>query len=239
MPATAPWYTPPIAHNIQTIAVIGAGLAGMSLAYTLTQKNIKVLLIDQADIIPSGASCNQVALIKPQLSPDHNLPDQYMTEAFLNFRHFIKDHPELILSQGILELAHSQKLQMRHQGIMQKRDLNHLVHYVNPIKASELAGITLEHAGLYFHNAFLLDVPLYYQRLQKLCGDHLKIFKAQKVQALTHQNGQWLLHADTSITADAVIFAHGYQGFEDYLDSDTLIPCPGQLSFIKPSPPSP
>ncbi len=235
MQASTPWYAPPIAHKPQTIAIIGAGLAGMSLAYALTQKNFKVLLIDQAATLPSGASRNQVALIKPQLSPDHNLPDQYITQAFLNFSDFIKDYPELILSQGILELAHSKKLQMRHQGIMEKRELNHLANYVNSEQASELAGIALSHAGLYFHNAFLLDVPAYYQTLQKLCGDHLQIIHAQKVKALTHQDEQWLLQADSSITADAVIFAHGYQGFEDYIDCNTLIPCPGQLSFIQPA----
>ncbi len=234
MQAKAPWYAPPTANKIKTIAVIGAGLAGTSLAYALTQKNLKVLLIDQAEMPPTGASRNQVALIKPQLSPDHNLPDQYFTEAFLHFSDFIKNYPELILSQGILELAHSKKMQIRHQGIMQKRDLSHLVHYVNAKQASELAGITLEHTGLYFHNAFLLDVPLYYQTLQKLCGDHLQIFNAKKVKALTYQDEQWLLEADTPIAANAVIFAQGYQGFGEYLDRDTLIPCPGQLSFIQP-----
>ena len=206
----------------------------MSLAYALTQKNFKVILIDQAEELPSGASGNQVALIKPQLSPDHNLPDQYFTEAFLHFSAFIKNHSKLILNQGILELAHSQKLQTRHQGIMQKRDLRHLAQSVTAAEASEIAGLTLEHAGLYFHSAFLLDVPGYYQTLQTLCTDNLQIMSARKVKALIRQDQQWLLQADTPIVADAVIFAQGYQGFEDYLDHNTLIPCPGQLSFIQP-----
>lgn len=228
-----PWFALPNQGLINTIAIIGGGLSGMCLAYHLTQIGLNVKIFDTGVSLPQGASQNQVALVKPQLSPDYNIPDQYYTAAFLYFLEFIKNHPELKLGSGILELSHSEKMQTRHQKILQKRELQNLAEFVDSTTASSLAGVSLNHAALYLKDALLLDVQAYYRLLQQLCGKRLEIISTCKAEHLEYADDTWIINKE--FTFDAVVFAHGYQGFEDWIDTNTLIACPGQLSMITPS----
>ena len=235
-----PWYQAPSSIvPVKSIAIIGAGLAGMALCYHLTQAGLSVTLIDQNEALPSGASANFAALVKPQLSPDHNLSDQYYTEAFRLFIRFIEAYPELILSRGILDLSHNLVLQTRHQKILAQAEQN-LAQEVNATDASAIAGILLTHPALYLPTALLLDVPAYYQKLQQLCTGKFTLVAGSKVSKIVQYPASWSIQtASHTISSDALIFAHGYQGFEPYLDHNPLIPCPGQLSLITPEIPLP
>ncbi len=243
----APWYARPhLASAISEVAVIGGGLAGISLAYQLTQRNIHVRVLDSAMALPTGASSNQVALIRPQLSPDNNLLDQYYTAAFSYFLQFISVYPELILSQGILELSHSEKMHKRHQHILAKREYTQFARYLTAAQASALSYLPLQHDALYLHSAFLLDVSHYYQMLTRLCGHRLTLMTDCRIEALTRIDPHWHISYQEcqqqtykKLQVDAVIFANGHQGFADFIDTTTLIPCPGQLSLMQPARPIP
>jgi len=73
----------------KTAVIIGAGIAGASLAYRLKQYGIDVSVIDEKNIA-QGASGNPIAILKPNASIDDNLISQlsrcsvYYTLNFLN-----------------------------------------------------------------------------------------------------------------------------------------------------------
>lgn len=218
------WYSIPNSQaRITHVSIVGGGLAGMSLAYHCSQMGLHVCIYDSAAVLPNGASQNQIALIKPQLSPDDNLPDQYYTAAFMLFKEFMRAYPEMILSHGILEVSHNKKIYDRHQGILKKRKLDFPIQYLSADAASILVGTKLNHPGLYLPEAFLLDVPRYYNLLKKLAWEKLEIITEHKITHLAPK------------PYEAIVLCHGYAGFENFIDTTTLLPCPGQLSLITPA----
>lgn len=63
-----------------SVAIIGAGLAGTSLAYRLSQEDLKLTLFDKADHVASGASGNPYGMLQPLISKKPDFLGK-MTEA--------------------------------------------------------------------------------------------------------------------------------------------------------------
>lgn len=63
------------------IAIIGAGIAGLSSAYALALRGHSVTIYDQSEPI-SGASGNPLALLNPRLNPIEKIDDHLMTVAW-------------------------------------------------------------------------------------------------------------------------------------------------------------
>ncbi len=63
------------------IAVIGAGVAGLSTAYAMAQRGHQVIIYDQSEPI-SGASGNPIALLNPRLNPIDKIDDHLMTVSW-------------------------------------------------------------------------------------------------------------------------------------------------------------
>ena len=67
----------------QPIAVIGAGIAGLSCAYALAQRGYRVCLIDQSAPL-AGASGNPRALLMPKLTPLSHVSEHLHTLGWLS-----------------------------------------------------------------------------------------------------------------------------------------------------------
>jgi tRNA 5-methylaminomethyl-2-thiouridine biosynthesis bifunctional protein len=68
----------------QHVAIIGAGVAGSSLAHALAQRGVAVTVLERAEEIGSGASGNPVAVFRPVLSRDDNRASRLTRAAFLH-----------------------------------------------------------------------------------------------------------------------------------------------------------
>lgn len=66
-----PWFAWPQPLWVRTCAVIGAGIAGCSIAYALAKRGIQVIVLDKQSSVASGASGNPVGVVQPvySLSP--------------------------------------------------------------------------------------------------------------------------------------------------------------------------
>jgi tRNA 5-methylaminomethyl-2-thiouridine biosynthesis bifunctional protein len=79
-----PWYevTSPVIKN-KEVTVIGAGLAGLSVAWSFVQRGWKVTVIDKHDNIAQEASGNPAGLVLPRLSIDNKYDSMFYSSAFL------------------------------------------------------------------------------------------------------------------------------------------------------------
>ncbi len=108
--------TPPPDHGPDPkglkVAVLGAGLAGASVARALARSGVSVTVLDAAPEPATGASGNPVGILHPLVSKDHNLASQWvelgmqMTLSWLSELTQITAQRDLPLGarSGVLEL---------------------------------------------------------------------------------------------------------------------------------------
>lgn len=95
----------PSVYKQSHIAIIGAGIAGLSCAYALAQRGHKVMLYDQSGPI-SGASGNPLALLNPRLNPIEKIDDHLMTVSWkfaLNHYPKFKAYTPVAVNQFVLK----------------------------------------------------------------------------------------------------------------------------------------
>jgi tRNA 5-methylaminomethyl-2-thiouridine biosynthesis bifunctional protein len=80
----APWYEvePPVVSG-KTVAVIGAGLAGLSVAWSFVQRGWQVTIVDKYKDAAQEASGNPAGLVMPRLSIDNKNDSMFYSSAFL------------------------------------------------------------------------------------------------------------------------------------------------------------
>ncbi len=121
--SSTPWYQYPSASTAQRKAVVlGAGLAGLSTAWALTERGWQVTIIDRHADVAAEASGNLAGLVMPRLSVDNTLDEQFYASAFLHSRHRLHllnamgDEP-VWFESGVylgLDAAKANKLLQRH-----------------------------------------------------------------------------------------------------------------------------
>ena len=88
-PPTQP-ITQPQQHKQRHIAIVGAGIAGLSCAWALAQRGHSVTLFDQAEPL-AGGSGNPLALLNPKLCPIEQSAEHLMT---LTWQHAMRHYPK-------------------------------------------------------------------------------------------------------------------------------------------------
>ncbi len=155
---TPPWFalptSPPQPLNAKQtntpVIVVGAGLAGCHLAFALAKQDVPVLLLDAAEHIAAGASANEAGIVKPFVTRDANLADQFYDTAFnyllslLNTNEHLNEHAAF-KACGVLQLLNNPYPDNK--------------SYVscNADQASAQAGIALRSAALHFSQAGWLN----------------------------------------------------------------------------------
>lgn len=66
----------------KTATIIGAGIAGLSLAYTLVQRGWSVTVIDRHGSVARGASSNPAPIVYPRLSVNNDVDMMFYTSAY-------------------------------------------------------------------------------------------------------------------------------------------------------------
>jgi tRNA 5-methylaminomethyl-2-thiouridine biosynthesis bifunctional protein len=79
-----PWFVPPLQEPVpvKNATVIGAGIAGLSLAYAMVKRGWVVTVIDQHGDDQVEASSNPAPVIYPRLSIDHDVDTAFFTAAY-------------------------------------------------------------------------------------------------------------------------------------------------------------
>ncbi|TVP93513.1 MAG: bifunctional tRNA (5-methylaminomethyl-2-thiouridine)(34)-methyltransferase MnmD/FAD-dependent 5-carboxymethylaminomethyl-2-thiouridine(34) oxidoreductase MnmC [Pseudomonadaceae bacterium] len=174
-PAThwqAPWFSRPpqqACGQARSVIVIGAGLAGCSTAYALSLRGWHVTLIDRHNTLAAEASGNPQGILYCKLSAHATSLSRFVLSAYsFSLRLLHQQLPQGDASWqscGVLQLPSNPKEQQRQSALASLGLPADLLQAVDADAASSLAGIPIEHAGLWFPAAGWVNPPALCQHL--------------------------------------------------------------------------
>lgn len=183
--------TVPISHNIKKALIIGAGIAGVSCARALALRGWQVTLIEQASHAMSGASGNPAAIIYPKLAPPHLSAWHFQQQAYLYLINILKnsDYQDIWQQTGLLWVIAGNQ-QREADKLAQHPWPYSLVHKVDAVTASDIAGLAINHDCMYFPQAGYVQP----QALAKKWLSHanIKTIYNTQVTQLIKQDSNWL-----------------------------------------------
>jgi len=204
-----PWFTPPAPHPTRHVAVIGAGLAGTSVAHALARRGVTVTLVDRAGPA-AGASGNRQGALYVKLAAETNAQSRFYLAGLLHSRRCLETlDPARTLWQdcGVLQRVTGEREARR-----QRRFLDHhplpgaVVRGIDADEAGALAGWPLDAGGLDYPQAGWVDPAALCRRLADTPGIAVR---RGEVTALDAVDGGWALRlADgDTLVADQVVIA--------------------------------
>lgn len=242
--AATPWFMAPPRQRTTRVAVIGAGIAGSSVAESLARRGSRVTLIDREGVA-SAASGNPQAALYVKLAAEPNRQSLFYLAALLHARRWlasIDPARELWSDCGLLALAPSER--------ERQRQARFLEHYALPAEvvrtchapdvrdreqalndAEALHGNGERHANdaLYYPGAGWVDPVALCQRLAARPGIETRRTALESLSPLA--DGWQLTLGDGTLTVDQVVFATG-SASAPWLDGLPLQPIRGQISTL-------
>jgi tRNA 5-methylaminomethyl-2-thiouridine biosynthesis bifunctional protein len=225
-----------IAPQHHGIVVIGAGIAGASIAHEIISRGHAVCVVESESGPATGCSSHAYAIAHPHITRGSAKLLQLTRIAF-----------ELALARWGDQWVHRGALQPMKNSLDFDRDSialeldglglkPEMAYPVSAEQASQLAGIP--RAGVWFPNAGMLSLEKTTQQLLQPCAQLAQINNVQ-IDTLIREGNHWLL-TDTAkkitIRADKVIVAAGLSS-KKLLSSIQiklpLKPVRGQLSFFQ------
>ena len=195
-----PWFDPPPpvpGGHAGHAVIIGAGIAGCSLAHALTQRGLQVTLIERADGIAQAASGNPAGLLMPKLTADQSLSSRYYTEAYrytldLLARLAAAGHRPRWEATGVLQLGFHETVRRSHAQVARRALPAAFARVVDAAEATGLAGHEMPEGGLWFSQGGWIDPRSFCQSLLATCpDDRLRLIRRREALHLVRDDGQW------------------------------------------------
>jgi tRNA 5-methylaminomethyl-2-thiouridine biosynthesis bifunctional protein len=203
------------------IAIIGAGIAGLTTAWAFAQRGHQVTIYEQTEPL-AGASGNPLALLNPKLCPIDQAHEHLIT---LSWQHALNFYPNFKAFQPIqiqqIALKNADELLSLVDQYPEQILSRSQTEYV---PETDFPSLTLNHAGAVSP--------------QQLCDEilqHANIdLKIAKISALKNTNAQTELWQDQELiaTADHVIVCCAKQSAELFENYPVLKPIRGQVSWV-------
>ncbi|ODC04122.1 hypothetical protein BFW38_11895 [Terasakiispira papahanaumokuakeensis] len=152
-----PWLTPHPSTALGRIVIIGAGLAGLSTAEALTRRGYCVTILD-AEGPGAGGSGNRQGALYIKLAVETNLQSRFYLNGLQYSRRwltFLDPQQQFWQDSGVLQLAMTEKEQQRQARFIERHPNlpPNLLRSVTAAEASERAGLSLSHGGLWYGQA--------------------------------------------------------------------------------------
>lgn len=244
--SAAPSSSPvPIRHAL----VIGAGIAGTSVAERLAARGWRLELVDAATGPGQGASGNHAGVLRPLPSLDDNRMSRLTRAGTLyGWRHIRKliaqGHAIRADAGGVLHLARDVAQQDKMRAVVERLQLPpELLRFVDADEASRIGGWPVATGGWYFATSGWVQPP-------SLCAANLAAHPGQitrhfahKVADLVREGTHWVARDATGkplAAAPVAILAAGtgLTGFP-LASAIPLVSARGQVSLLRASDASP
>lgn len=217
-PFAAPWYLQQTPPQVKTAAIIGGGIAACLTAHALSQKGIKVTLVETNAELAQAGSGNPQAVIYGKLSHREESLSQYNLLALQFAQNFYR--PLIAAGKisgelcGLIQLSLNDKLHRNHQKLIGYLRQNNVqddwCQHLSGADLSALAGVEIQQPGLYFPTLGWLDPKSLCNYLvgaanASLClGRQVAELKPlDNGWALVDQQQQCIVEADVVVIANA------------------------------------
>lgn len=207
-----PWFTPPPTLRSQHIVVIGAGMAGSSVAAALARRGRQVTVLEREQP-GAGGSGNRQGALYVKLAVETNLQSRFYLAGLLYSQRWLgqlaaagPQQPPLWQPCGVVQLALSEKEESRQQRFMAHHPLPKTL-----VSASEapdaLAGVpTAAAQGLFYPQAGWVQPKRLCEQLLQHPGITLRHGEATALHA-TPAGWQITLANGDTLAADQVVIA--------------------------------
>lgn len=236
--SSLPWYALAEASTAQKkICIIGAGIAGLSTAWSLVRRGYQVEIFEAGEQAGAQASGNPRAMLMPRLSLQDSADAEFYTSAYFYALRCLQqlDRKQLDWQQtGGIQLCSSERIKKQIEAYPADTEL---ARPVSAAKASQLSGLEVAQTAHYFPKAACLYPQKILQRLIAAMGNALNIRYNCNVGSIAYQNNQWQLsgsQGEVLAQTDCLVIASAWQTrrFEP-LSHLHIQPARGQLSLLK------
>lgn len=233
-----PWY-PRLAAQNKEIAIIGGGIASACLCVALIRRGWQVTLYCADDSPAENASGNRQGALYPLLHAQDPQLATFFTAAFTYATRFYRALPIEFEHQwcGVLQLGWDDKSRKKIDQLLSLSLPTSLARKVSADEASLLAGLPLEHGGIFYPEGGWLSPAELTTRLIDWAKTQGVIchwqHRVERLQQLP--NDQWRLDFATGeqATHGQIVLANGHR-LNQFTQSDALpiYSVAGQVSHV-------
>ncbi len=183
--------TPPDKNRI---AIVGGGIAGCSLAYTLVNNGWPVVLYEAESNIARKASGAAAGIFHPQLTADLNLSSQFNWQAYLCLINWLALQPtkireRLFLSDGLERFLKDKKTKNK---LLHLANKYHLSQWITSSPSASAAA-----PSIYFPDAGAIDIKaLCAFYTEQALSRGLVLKTNNRVESIESSNGCWNIIAN-------------------------------------------
>jgi tRNA 5-methylaminomethyl-2-thiouridine biosynthesis bifunctional protein len=211
----------------RTVTVLGAGLAGCSVANRLAARGCQVTLIDALPELAQATSGNRMGAVQPVLARHDTLAAQWTRSAYFDTLRMVsrlRASGQAIDGQfqGLLHLAKDEHDAQKMQDLLREQNWPPaFVRWVNVDEASALAGVRVARGGYWFAQAGWLKPASY---CRALVQEH-----EQRIECRLGAQVETLAQLQHDFPAQAYVLAHAY-AVQSWYPALSLQAVRGQLS---------
>ncbi len=213
--------------------IIGAGIAGASIAQGLRATNIPHIVLEGFNSVAAGASGNPAGLQTPQLMAAPH-PSMQMSLACFSYASRLAIQQEAVLSKGSISLHYPEKQGLRQRKMASQEWPTDLVDVINASEISNLANLEIEQDG-FIQSAGQVINPL---KLTKRMLYNSEVKTGVCITSLEKKNERWEIKTSSGkiYTATDIVLSLG-SGLPQFLKKFSLPSLDlqvtsGQLSFL-------
>ncbi|MEZ4752814.1 MAG: bifunctional tRNA (5-methylaminomethyl-2-thiouridine)(34)-methyltransferase MnmD/FAD-dependent 5-carboxymethylaminomethyl-2-thiouridine(34) oxidoreductase MnmC [Bdellovibrionota bacterium] len=228
------------------VGIIGAGIAGTSVARALAIRGINLTLFESSPEIASGASGNPLALIHPYPMASRSQLGVFLEKGFL----FAKQTLDYQTAKGYkierhklggLQLRSSDRLKKVFSEMSSLDVLKDFCELSSNEKASELAGIEINEAAFYYTQAEAVNPKDVCHANLNDCLDRITIKTDVEISKLEQTNSGWEVVSSTGQkeSFDLIVVCSSYLASKfQQLTNFSLTQIKGEVAFIPATPES-
>jgi len=209
-----PWYIlPDFSSQDKHAAIIGAGLAGLAVAWALIKRGWKITLLDRHAGIAGEASGNPAGVLMPRLSRHESLDSRFYINAYVYAMHCLDDLQMAVddpfwFKAGSVLVEQADKMKQMCDSHQFPEDF---ISYVDSDATKKVTGVDLNRDALFFAGAGWVNVKRLCNVVSRVCGDALT-YRQAEVADIRFNHGAWQVidqHNDTVLTTECIVLANG------------------------------
>lgn len=211
--STSPWYElPQQVTRGRSAAIVGAGLAGLTAAWSLLERGWRVTVIDRYSDIAQMASGNPAGLVAPRFSIDNPLDTEFYSCAFIYALHRLEILQSLSDDQFWFR-GGTYSISNKHRTRKLKTSNDFAEEFVKFPALNEIPEILRQHDGalcLLPEAGWAMPYKIC-QAIIKHCSPGIELMSGTVTNLEREQDG-WLLQdqsGETIKSADMVVIASG------------------------------